>query len=57
MLEGYDFCLTTHVLWTTQMMTARQPSEGGFDGIEKVFTAVGLGSASQPQPACRGMLL
>jgi hypothetical protein len=33
-----------------------QPFEGGFEVIEKVFAAVGLGGASQPQPARRGML-
>ncbi|KAN0115718.1 hypothetical protein V8E52_006664 [Russula decolorans] len=34
--------------------SAERPSEGGFEGIEKVFAAVGLGSAAQP--ARRGML-
>ena len=33
-----------------------RPSEGGFEGIEKVLAAVGLGGAAQPTPARRGML-
>jgi hypothetical protein len=34
--------------------SAERPSEGGFEGIEKVFAAIGLGGAAQP--ARRGML-
>jgi hypothetical protein len=34
----------------------RPPSKGGFEGIKKVLATVGLGCASQPQLACRGML-
>ena len=36
---------------------AERPSEGGFERIEKVFAAVGLGGAAHPPPARRGMLL
>ena len=31
------------------------PPKVGFEGIEKVFAAVGLGGAAQPPLACRGM--
>jgi hypothetical protein len=55
-LEAYEFCLTLRAPRTTQTTTAGQHSEGGFEGIEKVFAAVGLGGATQPQPARRGML-
>ncbi|KAI0251640.1 hypothetical protein BJV78DRAFT_1282308 [Lactifluus subvellereus] len=55
-LEAYEFCLTLRAPRTTQTTTAGQPSEGGFDGIEKVFAAVGIGGATQPLPARRGML-
>ena len=55
-LEAYEFCLTLRAPRTTQTTTAAQPSEGGFEGIEKVFAAVGLGGATQPQPTRRGML-
>jgi hypothetical protein len=32
-LEAYEFCLTLHALWTMQMTTVAQPSEGSFEGI------------------------
>ncbi|KAF8497819.1 hypothetical protein F5888DRAFT_1906594 [Russula emetica] len=37
-------------------MSAERSSEGGFEGIENIFAAVGLSGAAQPQPARRGML-
>ncbi|KAI0299996.1 hypothetical protein B0F90DRAFT_1926006 [Multifurca ochricompacta] len=52
--EAFDFCLTLRAPRPTQ--EAGKPSEGGFDGIEKVFAAVGLGGAAQPPPVRRGML-
>ena len=53
--EAYEFCLTLRAPRSEK--SAEQPSEGrGFDGIEKVFAAVGLGGAAQPPPARRGML-
>ena len=52
--EAYEFCLTLHAPRSDKL--AERPSEGGFKGIEKVFAAVGLGGAAQPQPARRGML-
>jgi hypothetical protein len=36
--------------------STERPSEGGFEGIEKVLAAVELGGAAQPTPARRGML-
>ncbi|KAF8497814.1 hypothetical protein F5888DRAFT_1906591 [Russula emetica] len=36
--------------------SAERPSEDEFEGIEKVFAAVGLGGTAQPQPVCGGML-
>ena len=36
--------------------SAERPSEGGFEGIEKIFAAVGLGGAAQPPSARGGML-
>jgi hypothetical protein len=36
--------------------SAERSSEGGLEGIERLFAAVGLGSAVQLQPARRGML-
>ena len=54
--EAYDFCLTLRAPRQAQVQE-KQPQEGGFDGIEKVFAAVGLGgAATQPTPARRGML-
>jgi hypothetical protein len=56
--EAYDFCLTLRAPRQAQV-AGQQPQEGGgFDGIEKVFAAVGLGGAgaTQPTPARRGML-
>jgi hypothetical protein len=52
--EAYDFCLTLRAPRSER--SAERPSEGGFEGTEKVFAAVGLGDAAQPQPARRGML-
>jgi hypothetical protein len=52
--EAYEFCLTLRAPRSEK--SAGRPSEGGFEGIEKVFAAVGLGGAAQPQPARRGML-
>jgi hypothetical protein len=52
--EAYEFCLTLRAPRSEK--SAERPSEGGFEGIEKVFAAVGLGGAAQPQPARRGML-
>ena len=52
--EAYDFCLTLRAPRSEKL--AERPSEGGFEGIEKVFAAVGLGGAAQPPPARRGML-
>jgi len=55
--EAYDFCLTLRAPRQAQV-AGQQPQEGGFDGIEKVFAAVGLGGAATEQPpqARRGML-
>ena len=53
--EAYEFCLTLRAPRSEK--SAERPSEGGgFEGIEKVFAAVGLGGAAQPTPARRGML-
>ncbi|KAN0115698.1 hypothetical protein V8E52_006644, partial [Russula decolorans] len=52
--EAYEFCLTLRAPRTEK--SAERPSEGGFEGIEEVFAAVGLRGAAQPQPARRGML-
>jgi hypothetical protein len=52
--EAYEFCLTLRA--PRGEKSAERPSEGGFEGIEKVFAAVGLGGAAQPPPARRGML-
>jgi hypothetical protein len=53
--EAYDFCLT--LCAPRSEKSAERPSEGGFEGIEKVFAAIGLGgAAAQPPPAHRGML-
>ena len=52
--EAYEFCLTLRAPRTEK--SAERPSEGGFEGIEKVFAAVGLGGAAQPPPARRGKL-
>ena len=35
--------------------STERPSEGGFEGIEKVLAAVGLGGTAQLTPAHRGM--
>jgi hypothetical protein len=52
--EAYDFCLTLRA--PRQAQVAGQ-QEGGFDGIEKVFAAVGLGgAATQPPQGRRGVL-
>ena len=52
--EAYEFCLTLRAPRSEK--SAERPSEGGFEGIEKVFAAVGLGGGTQPQPTRRGML-
>ncbi|KAF8497822.1 hypothetical protein F5888DRAFT_1613094, partial [Russula emetica] len=52
--EAFEFCLTLRA--PRNEKSAERPSGGGFEGIEKVFAAVGLGGAAQPQPARRGML-
>ena len=52
--EAYQFCLTLRA--PRGEKSAERPPEGGFEGIEKVFAAVGLGGPAQPQPARRGML-
>ena len=52
--EAYEFCLTLRAPRSEK--SAERPSEGGFEGIEKVFAAVGLGGGAQPPPARRGML-
>ncbi|KAI0267224.1 hypothetical protein BGY98DRAFT_1025624, partial [Russula aff. rugulosa BPL654] len=52
--EVYEFCLTLRAPRSEK--STERPSEGGFEGIEKVFAAVGLGGAAQPPPARRGML-
>ena len=52
--EAYEFCLTFRAPRSEK--SAERPSEGGFEGIEKVFAAVGLGGGAQPPPARRGML-
>jgi hypothetical protein len=46
MLEAYEFYHTLRRPRTTQTTMAGQPSEGGFEGIKKVFAAVGLGTAT-----------
>ena len=51
--EAYEFCLTLRAPRSEK--SAERPSEGGFEGIEKVFAAVGLGGGAQPPPARRGM--
>ena len=44
--EAYEFCLT---LWAPcSEKSAEHPLEGGFEGIEKVFAMVRLGSSMQP---------
>jgi len=52
--EAYEFCLMLCVPRSDK--SAGRPSEGGLEGIEKVFAAVGLGGAAQPPPARRGLL-
>ena len=52
--EAYEFCLMLCAPRSDK--SAGRPSEGGLDGMEKVFAAVGLGGAAQPPPARRGML-
>ena len=52
--EAYEFCLTLRAPRSEK--SAERPSEGGFEGIEKVFAAVGLGGAVETQPARRGKL-
>ena len=53
--EAYEFCLTLRAPRTEK--SAENPPGGGFEGIEKVFAAVGLGgAAAQPQQGRRGKL-
>ena len=52
--EAYEFCLMPCAPRSDK--SAGRPSEGGLEGIEKVFAAVGLGGAAQPPPARKGML-
>ncbi|KAI0261410.1 hypothetical protein BGY98DRAFT_1182416, partial [Russula aff. rugulosa BPL654] len=52
--DAYEFCLTLRAPRSEK--SAERPSEGGFEGIEKVFAAVGLGGAAQPPPARRHAL-
>ncbi|KAH9953468.1 hypothetical protein BC827DRAFT_134941 [Russula dissimulans] len=52
--EAYDFCLTHRQPRSEK--SAEHPPQGGFEGIEKVFAAVGLGGAAQSQTARRGKL-
>ncbi len=49
-----EFCHTLRAPHNEK--SAERPSEGGFEGIEKVFAAVGLGGAVETQPARRGKL-
>ena len=44
------------VLIANPAQAVGQPSEGNFEGIEKVFATVDLGIATHLQPARRGML-
>jgi hypothetical protein len=44
MYEAYASCLT--LLAPRSEKSAEGPSEGGFEGIEKVFAVVGLGGAA-----------
>jgi len=52
--EAYEFCLTLRAPRSEK--SAERPPGGGFEGIEKVFAAVGLGGAAQPQQGRRGKL-
>ena len=52
--EAYEFCLTLRAPRIEK--SAERPPGGGFDGIEKVFAAVGLGGAAQAQQGRRGKL-
>ena len=52
--EAYEFCLTLRAPRSDK--SAERSPDGGFEGIEKIFAAVGLGGAAQPPPARRGML-
>ncbi|KAI9453375.1 hypothetical protein F5148DRAFT_1277448 [Russula earlei] len=52
--EAYEFCLTLRAPRAEK--SAEHPPEGGFEGIEKVFAAVGLGGATQPPQGRRGKL-
>jgi hypothetical protein len=51
-LSGY----AKGVLIANAAQAVGQPSEGSFEGIEKVFAPVNLGIATHLQPARRGML-
>ena len=52
--EVYEFCLTLRAPRSEK--SAERPSEGGFEGIEKVFAALGFGGGAQLPPARKGML-
>ncbi len=52
--EAYEFCLTLRAPCSEK--SAGRPSEGGLEGIEMVFAAVGLGGAAEMQPVRRGKL-
>jgi hypothetical protein len=52
--EVYGFRLTLRAPCSEK--STEGPSEGGFEGIEKVFAAVGLGGGAQPPPARRDIL-
>ncbi|KAI0795920.1 hypothetical protein C8Q75DRAFT_802985 [Abortiporus biennis] len=50
--EAWDFCLTNKL--PTRGVEKKEGGPAGFDGMEKVFAAVGLGGT--PHPARRGVL-
>ena len=52
--EAYEFCPTLRA--PRPEKSAEHSPGGGFEGIEKVFAAVGLGGAAQPQQGRRGKL-
>lgn len=54
-IDAYEFCLTNkHPRVGCAPKDGSQSEGGGFDGIEKVFAAIGIGSPQQP--ARRGVL-
>jgi len=52
--QAYEVFLTLRAPRSDK--SAERPSKGGFEGIEKVFAAVGLGGAAQSQPTHRSVL-